>query len=916
MSMPVTIHAELPGRVVSAVEQAFDKLPKNGKPAQNEWAMAAAILAAGPAGQLEVVSLGIGSKCVGRSHLRGCGVQLHDCHSEILAQRGLKRALLEEMKAHAQRCTPIASVTPRKSEACRFGLLEHDADVTCFSLRPGIQLHLYISDSPCGEAQLYGDASSEIEEQASERQSAAAGAAAPGIDAAASAASGPSLASTRFGSRKTGAKEVPDVAGCSAGSPTSSRLRLRTKSGRSDIAPERRTHCMCCSDKVMRWVALGMAGRLAGRFLRPDRSIAHAVPTRAPLIPLTSVVVSADQAAWLRVLREHGKPSHAGESIASSGVSKLPQGVAVVWRPDASAAPASEAAAWDAARVTGLDLPAAAELLPQLEALHRALIGRAVHCIAAAQGTPAVSALRDAAEHATSAGAQAVSNPAASADDAAGACSLAPPAAPLLLPQLCVTSQVFSACRAAAVARAASLTASARAASVVAVPRAVVSPSTASAAAAHAASPPTATSHLSSSAPGTSGVVALDEESSLASHGDDTRPPAKRARFETAAGTTVSAVSCAAAADEPARSSAAGPSRHSSLEPGRDFACESAAIKVEASVDGLRPSGDVPAASTGGGSSKGAAVALCGGSGSGAAVVPCASAVCAWRDWSTFKPSFSAGDALQGAGAGRTSAAASGAGTDAAADGGGFPATVLGDSFTMHLPTTFRSEAFSGALGTPLGVSLKAVDDGLAALTAAEATLAAAVPASADTAHAADAAACSEAGSTSATAVTAAGTAAPPSEAAVAPVKQAEKRRGKPPFTGSAVSRRRLGTLYCEVATLLRRCPVCHCVAGGHSSAADTCTHGCPAHAVAYSACKNGVTRDKGAVARGGVAAYLDGGCTEHSLEHMPAAGGSAAAAAAFAAADPVLQAAWQHVPASVADFSLMLALSSSSAPR
>lgn len=80
-------------------------LPKQGKPEPNrEWTLLAAVVKIQPiAGQTwdspdklvrvtkEVVSMGTGTKCIGRSKMRKSGDILNDSHAEVIARRSFQR---------------------------------------------------------------------------------------------------------------------------------------------------------------------------------------------------------------------------------------------------------------------------------------------------------------------------------------------------------------------------------------------------------------------------------------------------------------------------------------------------------------------------------------------------------------------------------------------------------------------------------------------------------------------------------------------------------------------------------------------------------------------------------------------------------------------------------------------------------
>ena len=113
-------------------------IPK-GKPKDtSEWTVYAAIVAQEEE-NLWVVSAATGTKC---TSLRKNGFVLHDTHAEILARRGLIRAVWLEINKSSQ----------SKARSERRLLLEQEPCKLKFRIRRNINLHLYISDSPCGDA--------------------------------------------------------------------------------------------------------------------------------------------------------------------------------------------------------------------------------------------------------------------------------------------------------------------------------------------------------------------------------------------------------------------------------------------------------------------------------------------------------------------------------------------------------------------------------------------------------------------------------------------------------------------------------------------------------------------------------------------------------------------------------------------
>ena len=262
-------------RICSTAHAAFENLPR-GRPQLHEWTVLAAFVALVRRGAVEdtaVIALATGNKCIGVRDMRDDGSVLNDSHAETLARRALKYYLLREVAEHRRLCTRSSTVmeaTAQGIDKCSFGMLSHDTSAAAgsFRLRPEVTLHLYISDSPCGDAAIYDD----------------------GV-----------VVSQSQGYRRTGAKltDVSGVSETSAGAaaaslplPSSSMQQLqlgavRTKPGRSDLPADKVTTSMSCSDKIARWTCVA-AGGLTGAML------AHEL---AEPLALSSIVVSAGEEA-------------------------------------------------------------------------------------------------------------------------------------------------------------------------------------------------------------------------------------------------------------------------------------------------------------------------------------------------------------------------------------------------------------------------------------------------------------------------------------------------------------------------------------------------------------------------------------------------------------------------------------------
>ncbi|KAG6919300.1 hypothetical protein DXG01_007432 [Tephrocybe rancida] len=171
----------------------------------------------------KVISIATGTKCLPTSRYPFQGEALHDSHAEVLARRGAIRWFLFEVL----RCE-----SPEQDYESPW--IERRADGR-YSPREGVQICLYISTPPCGDASMRMLASVQDEEMAALKDSSV---------------------FTPLGENEA-----------SRGRDNYARLGvLRTKPGRADSPA---TMCMSCSDKIASWSVLGFQGTLATRFLVP-----------------------------------------------------------------------------------------------------------------------------------------------------------------------------------------------------------------------------------------------------------------------------------------------------------------------------------------------------------------------------------------------------------------------------------------------------------------------------------------------------------------------------------------------------------------------------------------------------------------------------------------------------------------------
>ncbi|KDO30276.1 hypothetical protein SPRG_19825 [Saprolegnia parasitica CBS 223.65] len=237
-----------PDRVAEAVLAWFAAKVPAKKHAPNEYTVLAAIVLEND-GALDVLSVGSGTKCLGQSALCPDGYLVHDGHAEVMCRRAFLRYLYYELSLRQSGVADETSIFTAAND-----------DDGRIALKPSCSLHLYVSEAPCGDAALYdikADVLDEIHEAKVKRRK---------LHDADEVSTVPM--------RTTGAKVVE--------SATHSHVRglARVKSGRTDIPEANRTVSMSCTDKICKWLSVGLQGSLLSQWFAP--------------LHLASVVVSLD----------------------------------------------------------------------------------------------------------------------------------------------------------------------------------------------------------------------------------------------------------------------------------------------------------------------------------------------------------------------------------------------------------------------------------------------------------------------------------------------------------------------------------------------------------------------------------------------------------------------------------------------
>ncbi|KAG5345879.1 ADAT1 deaminase, partial [Acromyrmex heyeri] len=225
--------------------EKYNFLKKTGKPNAHEWTVLSGIVLKNADCSLSVVALATGTKCLGNSELsKGSqeekGSRLSDSHAEVLSRRAFIRYLYDQI-----------DLTLNDSGSAIFSR----NDKNKIELNSNISFHFFSSQTPCGDCSIFPKLETNGPSPCKIRR-------------VNKDANGHGIVESYYKDvHRTGAKCVKGEEAQDPHLPGADYHivgPLRTKPGRGDP-----TSSLSCSDKIAKWLVLGLQGSLLSLLIPP-----------------------------------------------------------------------------------------------------------------------------------------------------------------------------------------------------------------------------------------------------------------------------------------------------------------------------------------------------------------------------------------------------------------------------------------------------------------------------------------------------------------------------------------------------------------------------------------------------------------------------------------------------------------------
>ncbi|GAU92425.1 hypothetical protein RvY_04507 [Ramazzottius varieornatus] len=141
----------LANEIAEIVHQKFNEICEANQVSEpyRKYAVLAGIVLHSPE-EMKCVSLGTGTKCIEPEKQSLRGLTVKDCHAEILALRGFRRFLAEQIQVWS--FSQDSQEPAYRKSGC---VLVLDGATNRLKIRPDISFSLYISSAPCGDSRVF-----------------------------------------------------------------------------------------------------------------------------------------------------------------------------------------------------------------------------------------------------------------------------------------------------------------------------------------------------------------------------------------------------------------------------------------------------------------------------------------------------------------------------------------------------------------------------------------------------------------------------------------------------------------------------------------------------------------------------------------------------------------------------------------